>query len=299
MLLSLSKYSHLIAVEENTSPNIVSFKAFPDIDNILIDNPNLFSDLLKLVKPKIKTYNGLQYINNNDYEYLRKIVEGTLLGRNASPMFSILYSHMISGMSLDFGSTSEDSAIKLCEFAAVFGKVVFNANLLNIQMNKDYITASNVLKESFLQRSIKEFYILQKWLIDWAKYLLKEKLFRPDGMPHFKQGDLVRVDFGWRIGQELGGIHYAVVVEGNNNPKSTMIILTPISSYDLGYKIHPTNVDLGNCIGDKYSFAVLNQTGSYSKMRILDNKTYGRLQTDLLKEILKKLYRKYGMDRIS
>ena len=299
MLLPLVKYKHLVTLADKTENKIIPFSVFPNIDEILKENPDLFSDLLKLIIPKIKEYNGLQYINNKDYEYLRKIVEETPLGRNASPMFLFLYSHMISGRTLDLGAISEDSATKLCEFAAVFGKTIFNLNLLNTQMNRDYITASNVLKESFFQRSIKEFHILQKWLIDWAKYLLREKLFRPDGMPHFKQGDLVRVDFGWRIGQELGGIHYAVVVEGNNNPKSTMIILTPISSYDLGYKIHPTNVDLGKCIGDKYSFAVLNQTGSYSKMRILDNKTYGRLQADLLKEILKKLYKKYGMERIS
>ncbi|MBQ8918758.1 MAG: type II toxin-antitoxin system PemK/MazF family toxin [Acidaminococcaceae bacterium] len=298
MILPLSKYQHLVTLGSKVENTTVRFHVFPDIDSCLEDNPELFSGLLKEVQPKIKVFQSMQYIESKDYKHLQKSIDATPLGRNATPMFLLLYAHMIAGKSIDFGAISESSAIKLCEFAATYGKLLFNLNFLNSQMNRDFITASNVLKASFLQRSIKEFYILQKWLLDWAKYLLKEKTFTTVGMPHFKQGDIVRVDFGWRIGQEMGGIHYAIVIESNNNPKSVMILLTPISSYDLGYKIHPTNVDLGKCVGDKYSFAVLNQTGSYSKMRILDHRIYGRIQTELLKEILKKIHKKFGMGLI-
>lgn len=299
MILPLSKYQHLVTLNTKIDNTTVKFHVFPNADSYLENNPEILSGLLKDIQPKIKVFKGIPYIESKNYEHLRKAVDATPLGRNATPMFLLLYGHMIVGRNIDFGDISEVSAIKLCEFASEFGKLLFNLNFLNSQMNRDFITASNILKASFLQRSIKEFYILHKWLLDWAKYLLKEKSFTTVGMPHFKQGDIVRVDFGWRIGQEMGGIHYAVVIESNNNPKSVMILLTPISSYDSGYKIHPTNVDLGKCVGDKYSFAVLNQTGSYSKMRILDHKIYGRVQTELLKEILKKIHKKFGMHLIS
>lgn len=295
MILNLSKYNHLITLNEKSSDDIVSFKGFPDIDDNLKANSNLFSDLLKQVTPRIKTFKGLPYIDQNDYNMLRLEIDKPPLGRNATPMFLILYSNMISGKTIDFGEISESSAIALCEFAATFGKLIFNLNMLNAQMNKDFITASNVLKESFFQRSIKEFYILQKWLIDWAKYLLKEKIFNTSNMPHFKQGDIVRVDFGWRIGSEFGGIHYAIVIEKNNNPSNPMIFLVPMSSYEPGYRINRNDVDLGKCVGNKYSFAVLTQTGSYSKMRVLDNRIHGHVSNDILTSILSKLSVRFGI----
>lgn len=296
MILPLSKYQHLVTLDSKIENTTVRFYAFPNVDSYLENNPELFTDLLKEIQPKIKVFQSFQYIENKDYEHLRKIVDGTPLERNATPMFLLLYGHMIAGENIDFGDISEASAIKLCEFASEFGKLLFNLNFLNSQMNRDYITASNMLKASFFQRSIKEFYILQKWLIDWAKYLIKEKSFHPNKTHYLKQGDVIRVDFGWRIGSEFGGIHYAIVIEKNNNPANPMVFLVPMSSYDPGYRINPNDVDLGKCIGDKYSFAVLTQTGSYSKMRILDNKAHGRISTELLTSILSKLSKRFGID---
>jgi len=105
------------------------------------------------------------------------------------------------------------------------------------------------------------------------------------------------VDFGWRIGREFGGIHYAIVAEKNNNPRNSMIFLIPISSYKLGEKIHYNDVDLGTCINNKRSFAVLTQTGAYSKMRILNNHIYGRLSPSTMKEILDKIALRFGIKK--
>lgn len=299
MILEPNQYNHLINIEKYDTKNTPQFHVFLDIDEILNQDADLFINLKKQIQPKVKHSNGISFIDDIDYSTCIHMVDHTPLGKNSAIMFEILYDHMLFGRKVDIGAISYKSSLELCNFAVFWGEISRNRVQVNAQKNRDFITAINVLKESFLSRPFKEFYILQKWLLDWSKYLLREKAFNPSPLPHYKQGDVIRVDFGWRIGREFGGIHFAIVIEKNNNPTNPMIFLVPMSSYIPGEKIHFNNIDLGKCVGDKYSFAVLTQTGSYSKMRIVDKRIHARLSKDLLNEILKKLSARLGMEQLS
>lgn len=277
-----------ITPKEASNREVFDFNAFPDVDKILEEYPAVFSELTDLIKANVKNKDGICFIDSIDQPALCSYIDNKF-SKNACTMFEILYWLMRNGHSINFGNISKISAEKLCQFAAFWNTNCNNSIKINATKNRDFIAAMNVLKESFFKRTFKEFYILQTWLITWAKYLLKETTFNPIQLPHYKQGDIIRVDFGWRIGSELGGIHYAIVLEKNNHPKNPMIFIVPISSYKLGWRVHFNDVDLGQCIGDKCSYAVLSQMGSYSKMRILEERVYRQLPKDQLSQILNKL----------
>lgn len=141
------------------------------------------------------------------------------------------------------------------------------------QFQKDFALATQTLRQSIAGKSDKTKKIITDWIIKWASYLVTEDKEKPYVQRKYKPGQVVLVDFGFRIGNELGGRHYAVVVEDNCNPKSGMIMLVPLRSYNLntGKKKHINNIDLGiDFIGNngKGSEAVISQVGAYSKVRI-------------------------------
>lgn len=103
-----------------------------------------------------------------------------------------------------------------------------------------------------------------------------ESNFVPTKLKAYKQREIILVDFGFNVGGEFGGRHYAVVLEKNNNPRSGVILVAPITSYDSEKGCHPVNVDLG--VGfinnhDKGAAIVINQIRYVSKMRIEKPKT--------------------------
>lgn len=297
MIIEPTHYQKFISQAPAYVGTATSFKVFPDIDIILKTDPQLFVNLDQQTKSKTSSFRQMQFLTDDNFNDLALMIDSTPLGKNATPMLIVLYQYMTQSRCLDFGDVSEVGALAICQFASTLGELLHNKDIINAQKNKDYITASNLLKASIFSRPLKEFYILQQWLMDWAKYLLRENQFNPLSLPHYKQGDLIRVDFGWRIGREFGGIHYAIVAEKNNNPRNSMIFLVPISSYDFGEKIHHNDVDLGTCINNKLSFAVLTQTGAYSKMRILNNRIYGRLPSSTMNKILSKIALRFGIKK--
>ena len=156
------------------------------------------------------------------------------------------------------------------------------------------------LKESMLERDTKTCLILADWLTKWASYLQKEQRFNPSSIMAYKQGDIVLVEFGWRVGAEFGGRHYAIVLEKNNNPKNPLILLVPMSSYNPAKrKPHPSNVILGKCIGSTDCFAVMSQIGYYSKIRIerplSTSEKIGKISAANLEEIKLRLLNTIGI----
>lgn len=55
-------------------------------------------------------------------------------------------------------------------------------------------------------------------------------------MIKYKRGSIVQVEFGFRIGNELGGRHYAVVVDKKNDLYSSTVTVVPLSSLKEKYK---------------------------------------------------------------
>lgn len=144
---------------------------------------------------------------------------------------------------------------------------------------KDFALAVQTLKKIVLTLAPKKLKIVTDWILKWASYLLKENLKKPFRQVKYNPGEIVLVDFGFRVGNEFGGRHYAIVLENNNNPKSGVVFLAPVTSYDQtkGESAYSGDVDLG--IGaisftPKGAAVKVSQIGAYSKLRI--EKTCGR-----------------------
>jgi len=76
--------------------------------------------------------------------------------------------------------------------------------------------------------------IITKWLVKWGRYLSREDSFKPEYVPRFKRGDVVYVDFGFNVGAEYGGVHYAAVLEHDNNKTNGNIMVVPLTSLEAG-----------------------------------------------------------------
>ena len=131
------------------------------------------------------------------------------------------------------------------------------------------------LKAAIKKQPAKQQGILEEWLDIWSQYLLFEGTFDPKRLIYYKRGDIVLAHFGYNAGNELGGVHYAVVVENDNNIASGIVTVVPISSLDAdktASDLHKSEVFLGKLIGGVDSFAMPLQMRPISKLRIIKPK---------------------------
>ena len=86
---------------------------------------------------------------------------------------------------------------------------------------------------------------LAYWLEDYNRLLSFEDNFNPMFLKKYKRGDILKVNLGYNIGNEEGGLHYCVVVDKNNARSSGIITVVPLTSYK-GKNLHFSSVPLGN-----------------------------------------------------
>jgi len=132
---------------------------------------------------------------------------------------------------------------------------------------------------TYLKSSIEKLHpkvqvILRSWIHTWSKLLRYENSFISSNLGHFKRGEVIYVDFGFNVGNEFGGIHYAIVVEKSNSARDRKIVVIPLTSLDTHERIdniHHTEVFLGKVIPwtNKNSVAMPMAIRSISKMRII------------------------------
>ena len=95
---------------------------------------------------------------------------------------------------------------------------------------------------------------LSYWINDWVNYLDFETKFDPLKLKKYKRGEIIKVHLGFNIGSEEGGLHYAVVLDADNNKSSRTITVVPLTSVksktDLN-SLRPENIYLGNELFDK------------------------------------------------
>ncbi|MDO4285554.1 MAG: type II toxin-antitoxin system PemK/MazF family toxin [Eubacteriales bacterium] len=128
--------------------------------------------------------------------------------------------------------------------------------------SKDTLTAEDVIKNKkaairsvndLLERYIatndagylKKANLISYWLKSYSKYIQFEETFVPSKNIAYKRGDIVKINFGFNIGAEYGGLHYAVVVNITNDHSSPVVTVVPLTSQK-GRSIHRYNIDLGN-----------------------------------------------------
>lgn len=149
---------------------------------------------------------------------------------------------------------------------------------------------------------------VSQWLSAWIFYISTEKNFDSTKLMTYKRGDIVHVNFGFNVHNELGGTHYAVVVENDNPVSNGTVTVVPLKSADSEEKalsgLHTkTEVYLGKGIvvtgqgKDKYTIAKVNQMRAIDKMRIIKPRnskkdTVYPIDNDIRSAILDKVDRK-------
>lgn len=121
---------------------------------------------------------------------------------------------------------------------------------------------------------------LLKWLDLYCDYVNSERLFDPEKMLTYKPGDVITVNFGFNVGSEFGGRHYAVVLHKDFRTNRTLTVV-PLSSCKSKADVKWYNTYLGiipelnqppywysKITEKKHTFAVINQTRAIDKMRI-------------------------------
>ena len=119
-----------------------------------------------------------------------------------------------------------------------------------IQNKKEAIRALNNMLELYINDSndkhLKKANLLSYWIKDYVRMIKFEENFEPTKNIAYKRGNLVKVNFGFRVGAEYGGLHYGIVLDNHNDHNSPVVIVIPLTSSKDTEEIHENNVELGN-----------------------------------------------------
>ncbi|WP_455719594.1 type II toxin-antitoxin system PemK/MazF family toxin [Agathobacter sp.] len=149
-----------------------------------------------------------------------------------------------------------------------------------IETNKTVNNLTHELANSINDLDVDVRIKVSQWLSSWIFYISTEKDFDSTKLMTYKRGDIVHVNFGFNVHNELGGTHYAVVVENDNPASNGTVTVVPLKSANsekeaLEELHEKTDVYLGKGIvvmgqgKDKYTIAKVNQMRAIDKMRIL------------------------------
>lgn len=241
---------------------------FQHIPKLYGENPDMFDiarqELLRLTT---KTDGFLSF--DNRYDDAIACID-RIFGKNMHTILHKCYMDMENGEVPDTSGLDKPLTDELLSFVQFLGPIVLKTRKDRKDMEQMAIVTLMAFKEAVLTKDMKTARNLLLWMSKWTSYLPKEDSFR--SVVQYKQREILLVDFGFNVGKEFGGRHYAVALE-KSNPSSGVILVAPISSYNPGTRIHPTNIDMG--IGainpndkSKGNFIVMNQIRYISKMRI-------------------------------
>ena len=166
-------------------------------------------------------------------------------------------------------------------------------------MNTEIDTTTQIKK---IEESIKNYkYVLNSkntkftWLGNWLK---KESSFFKNEVdkklnknPNFKRGDVIKADFGVNVGSELSNIHFAIVLNSDDNTSVDNITVLPLTSKP-GYK----RLYLGNLLNmfknnNKNTYALITQITTISKKKIIKSNIKFRCYAEIMEIINKEIIR--------
>lgn len=111
----------------------------------------------------------------------------------------------------------------------------FNSYLLSLKNNK-------------VERKKEKFNKMSKWLKAYKNYLEFEEKFNPKKLIKYSRGSVIKVNLGFNVGNELGGVHFAVVLDNNNSKSSGTVTVVPLSSKKQKDKESEYIEDLGEAL---------------------------------------------------
>lgn len=137
-----------------------------------------------------------------------------------------------------------------------------------IKHKKKAIRTLNNLMEGYIKTHDKELLkktdLISYWLESFSLYIGCEDAFDSSRLIRYSRGNVIRLNFGFNIGKEFGGLHFAVVVDNDNKRSSDVLTVIPLSSSD-GKKVHERSADLGTELFKKISSKQLSLLASAEK----------------------------------
>ena len=119
-----------------------------------------------------------------------------------------------------------------------------------IKHKKNSIRLLNNTLEYYLSegehQNLKKAQLISKWILEFSNFIRFEDNFDPKKNIAYKRGDIIKVNFGFNIGSELGGVHYAVVIDNNNRHSSDTLVVIPLSSYKIEKNIYERDLFIGS-----------------------------------------------------
>ncbi len=119
-----------------------------------------------------------------------------------------------------------------------------------IQQKKISIRALNNLLEKYIndssEKHLKKAYLISYWLSDFTRLIDFEEKFIPTKNIAYKRGNIIKLNFGFNIGSEYGGLHYGIVLDNKNEHNSPVVTVIPLTSIKDSKPIHHNSVELGN-----------------------------------------------------
>ena len=92
--------------------------------------------------------------------------------------------------------------------------------------------------------------LLSYWLKDFINYIEQEESFNSSYLKEYSRGDIIKVNLGFNVGNEEGGLHYCVILDKKNAKSYSTLTVVPLSSLKDTTKQNKTSVLLGNEIYD-------------------------------------------------
>ena len=160
-----------------------------------------------------------------------------------------------------------------------------------------YLTIKELLKRND-DKNTKRAALLSYWIKDYCNYTLQEDSFDPKQLVRYKRGNIVLVEFGYRVGRELGGRHYAVVIDNYNGLSSDVVTVVPLRSYKDNYKSNKHSFILEKGLYNLYEEKMIRKINEIEDKanKVLDvfsekQKEYenGNIPTDEFKKAYKKV----------
>lgn len=116
--------------------------------------------------------------------------------------------------------------------------------------NKAIKTLSNYLDKCIDKDDthLKKANLISYWIKDYTNYIEQEEYFNSAYLKKYSRGDIIKVNLGFNIGNEEGGLHYCVVLDKKNAQRYSTLTVVPLTSLKEHSKIKDTSVFLGNDI---------------------------------------------------
>ena len=149
-------------------------------------------------------------------------------------------------------------------------------NHKNLALN----TLNQLLSYHIENNNFKKANLLSYWFEDFCKYNLAEEKFNPRLLKRYKRGSVIKVNLGFNVGNEEGGLHYCIVLDKSNALSSGTLTVIPLTSKKENKQYNISTVNLGNEI--YLNQKILDSNPQKSDFDI-NLKYFEKLQNEILK----------------